>query len=208
MVSLTGCEPQSDCRFPHPTPEAWLLAVAAELRAAGLSAGLLRPGEDQIGVGASEAGPFDTYHVGNWGGNKVAWAPGCFQDVWSIPAPAVPAVDKFRLHVSHPDTYPRGRRVDATPLARSEAWCLSLGFLDADGSGQLWCPLGHEGDPATLERNRAAGPYTWTWTPAAPGEDADLSAQENPLQAWLNPRTARGTARLCAANGACSEVTL
>lgn len=81
MASITGCDVQSDCRVPS-TCEAFFDHVILKLQEDRLCAGLARPGEDQIAVGADRCGWLQTYHVCNFGGMKVAWAPGSYKDNW------------------------------------------------------------------------------------------------------------------------------
>jgi hypothetical protein len=108
--------------------------------------------------------------------------------------------------VSHPDTFPRGRRLDATPVVRSEEWCLAQGFVDPDGSGQTWCPYGPEGSGQERACQELQGPFKWSQRETTIW--LDLPADDrNPLQAWVQKDYA-GTVRVCAATGACTEVVL
>jgi hypothetical protein len=185
----------------------WFYAtVVARLQSLGYCAGSF--GTDQLMVGVLPGGPFRGYHLINHGGGNVQFSPPLYTDsctpILTIPTPGpisacpAPPVAKFRLHVSHPDTYPRGRRVDATPLAAGEAWCASQGFLDPDGSGQGFCPLGPEGSAQRVACEDREGPYTWSGTPDTVG---------NPLQAFY-PRGFRGVVTVCARRGWCGEVEL
>lgn len=54
--------------------------------------------------------------------------------------------------------------VDATPKGGpDEAWCLSQGFTDPDGSGQSFCPYGPEGSVTRLACEKAKDPWVWSW---------------------------------------------
>lgn len=82
MASITGCGVQTDCRIGLGACEAFFDAVILKLQEDRLCAGLARPGEDQVAVGADRCGWLQTYHVCNFGGLKVAWAPGSYKDNW------------------------------------------------------------------------------------------------------------------------------
>jgi len=87
MVSLTWCAPQSDCRTDM-GPDEWFALVAKRLHARGLCAGLAMPGEDQLLVGRQgRCGWYQAYHIYNYGGGKVGWAPGSYQDSWKPVSP-------------------------------------------------------------------------------------------------------------------------
>jgi hypothetical protein len=81
LKTLTGCEVNSDCRVPW-GDQAFFAAVAAELRKQGLCAGQHDEGAtDEIAVGA-RPGEVEGHHVYNYGGGRVAWAPGSYRDTW------------------------------------------------------------------------------------------------------------------------------
>jgi len=120
--------------------------------------------------------------------------------------PEAPTLAKYRLHVSARGTYPRGRRGDATPVAYGEDWCFSQGFLDPDGSGQGFCPYGQEGS-GQAQREACEvreGPHKWSFRPEGFFDFLPIERSENPLQAWV-ASDARGTIRVCAGNGHCTE---
>ena len=189
----------------------WLYAaVVTRLRADGYC--VMAFGVDQLVIGAN-AERVKGYHLVNHGGGDVHYWPPRYEGDLEVRvgAPATcpaeaPPVDKFRLHVSAAGTFPRGRRVDATPVARGEPWCLSQGFVDLDGSGQGRCPYGQEG--AGEARRRACeareGPYKWSQRETSVWLDLPADAR-NPLQAWVAVNYF-GAVRVCAATGACSEV--
>lgn len=88
MQQLSGCPIGSDCPLgaAFPTAERWFDAVNAALRARGLCAGQHEEGHtDEIAVSDSGCtGLWYGYHVYNYGGGKVVWAPGAQRGSWSI----------------------------------------------------------------------------------------------------------------------------
>jgi len=81
MKAITGCEVRSDCRVRMGDQE-FFAAVAAELRKQGLCAGQHDEGAtDEVAVGV-DPGEVEGHHVYNYGGGRVAWAPGSYRDTW------------------------------------------------------------------------------------------------------------------------------
>jgi hypothetical protein len=206
-------DPLTGLPLPQDDPALWYLdAVIAELQAGGLCA--RREGEE-IAVADPESGAYENYAavIQNLG-PRTSYGAGMYRAWCRVVAPSpppvascpleAPAVAKFRLHVSSASTFPRGRRVDATPVAAGEAWCASQGFLDPDGSGQGWCPYGAEGGAQELACQAREGPYRWSQRETTVWLDLPAD-DDNVLQAWIAANYS-GTVRVCAATGACSEV--
>ena len=199
-------DPLTGRPLPQNDPAWWYVdAVIAELQSSGLCA--RREGEE-IAVADPESGAYENYAavIQNLG-PRTSYGAGMYRAWCRVGAPSpppvaacpleAPPIARFRLHVSSASTFPRGRRVDATPVAAGEAWCASQGFLDPDGSGQGFCPYGQEGAGDAQRRacETREGPYQWS-----------VAADDrNPLQAWVAANYS-GTVRVCAATGACSEV--
>ncbi len=83
MKAITGCDVRSDCRV-RMSDQDFFAAVAAELREKGLCAGQHEDGatdEIAVGVGPEEV---EGHHVYNYGGARVAWAPGSYRDTWIV----------------------------------------------------------------------------------------------------------------------------
>jgi hypothetical protein len=81
LKATTGCDVRSDCRV-RMSDQDFFATVAAELRKGGLCAGQHDDGAtDEIAVGSSP-GEVEGYHVYNYGGGRVAWAPGSYRDTW------------------------------------------------------------------------------------------------------------------------------
>ena len=88
MQQLSGCPVGSDCPIgaTYPTAQSWFDAVNVALRARGLCAGQHEEGHtDEIAVSDSGCtGLWYGFHVFNYGGSKVVWAPGAQRGSWSI----------------------------------------------------------------------------------------------------------------------------
>lgn len=185
-------------------------ALAADLQSKGFCAGFF---SDQLEIARKGESVFEGYHVHNRGGGNVIFEPPKYEDTLAPPPPPpvvvsacppeAPEFAKARMHVSDPRTFPRGIRVDVTPVGAGEAWCAANGFFDPDLSGQGFCPYGQEGSGEVQRRACEAreGPYVFKLNGAV------VPQEENPLQIWL-PVDALGTIEVCARNGHCSEVIL
>jgi len=93
MESLSGCGAMTDCDiagFPGTTAEeicqSWFDAVNSKLREQGFCAGQhVQGATDEIAVNNTCcAGKWYGYHVCNYGGPKVVWAPGARRGWWKI----------------------------------------------------------------------------------------------------------------------------
>lgn len=87
MSDLTGCSEGSDCPHGEGPGEAgaqkWMARVNAELRKRGMCAIQHEPGvTDEIAVNTVCTGPFEGYHVANFGGGKVVWSPNAARPSW------------------------------------------------------------------------------------------------------------------------------
>lgn len=185
-------------------------AVIEELLTRGLCA--RREGEE-IAVARPETGIYEAYHVVIQApplAPRTAYGQGMFKAwcrVQTVPSdpptssPLVcPDVVKFRLHDK--GDRPKGRLVDATPISGpDEEFCARMGFLDPDGSGQSFCPLGQEGSLQRSQCESLNGPYIWTLD----GVVQDDLVDGNQLQVALH---GLGIAKICARNGACSEIEI
>ena len=183
-------------------------------------------GTDQVVIAAPPfTGRVQAYHLINHGGGNVIFSPPKYEgDLVSTPpvpfgfVPCPKAVAKFRIHDKGPR--PKGRILDATPVAGpNEDWCVSQGFLDPDGSGQSFCPLGPE-EPAAqrLYCEKELGPYAWQIQPegaahpqicGSDGSPCDYNGG-NQLQMVIQGQpNFKGLVRICAAKtGECSEISI
>ena len=97
MSDLTGCSEGSDC-FHGEGPgeqgaQRWMAKVNAELRKRGLCAVQHQTGiTDEIAVNTACDGPFEGFHVANYGSGKVVWSPGAARPSW-IPTKGVCSID-------------------------------------------------------------------------------------------------------------------
>jgi hypothetical protein len=88
MTNLTGCMPGSDCRHGDGIGEVgaqkWMARVIAQLQLRGLCAGQHETGvTDEIAVATQCNGPWEGYHVANFGGGKVVWSPNAARPTWT-----------------------------------------------------------------------------------------------------------------------------
>lgn len=88
MANLTGCNIGSDCRHGDGIGEAgaqkWMARVIAQLQLRGLCAGQHETGvTDEIAVATKCDGPWEGYHVANFGGGKVVWSPNAARPTWT-----------------------------------------------------------------------------------------------------------------------------
>lgn len=100
MSTITGCQVGTDC--PHGEgpgevgAQRWMARVIGELRRMGLCAGQHVDGAtDEIAVSTRCEGPYEGYHVANYGGGKVVWSPNAARPTWTpiagcSPQPPVP----------------------------------------------------------------------------------------------------------------------
>lgn len=162
IQKVTGCAPGSNCVV-NATAEQFYSRVNAELRAQGLWAGRhvdSPPGAtDEIAVATSCTGWWEGYHIFNFGGNKVVWAPSSARTAWKIkpewcptdcegttpeppePPPTQECTEPYPDMGSMKFQYAeKGSHLDTTLVTVNQpGFCASIGYCCMPGTGGNVC---------------------------------------------------------------------
>jgi len=241
MAELLGCRAGSDCPHGEGPGEAaaqrWMARVIAELRLRGLCAGQHEAGiTDEIAVATQCEGPWEGYHVANYGGGKVVWSPGAARPSWTptagcssplptptppptpgptpspgvCPAPTPGPLSKWEAKIHNRG--PNWTTLDSTPLVGPDQdFCRAIGYTD----GRRFCPPRAEGTAeaeirACNELVVGPRPYPlWFWNgQRVPPEGLEgVIHDDNPYHLLVRPQL-HGTADVCGQNDTCGRVIL